>query len=115
MCIRDRDKASAAFLANLNMSEEEREKIKFRLQLQSLEGNPDAGRIIAKQEQALRKKIAAMENDISLWKNNLDFFANSKTADKLRRDFQIKINEAEARLDKLRSQLRALVNIVNKK
>jgi hypothetical protein len=109
------DKAIAAFLANLNMSEEEREKIKFRLQLQSLEGNPDAGRIIAKQEQALRKKIAAMENDISLWKNNLDFFANSKTADKLRRDFQIKINEAEARLDKLRSQLRALVNIVNKK
>lgn len=109
------DNAITSFLKNLDMPEEEREKIKFQLQLQSLEGNPDAGRIIAKQEQALRKKIAAMENDISLWKNNLDFFANSKTADKLRRDFQVKIDAAENQLDKLRSQLRALVNTVNKK
>lgn len=109
------DNAITSFLKNLDMPEEEREKIKFQLQLQSLQGNPDAGRIIAKQEQALRKKIAAMENDISLWKNNLDFFANSKTADKLRRDFQVKIDAAENQLDKLRSQLRALVNTVNKK
>jgi hypothetical protein len=109
------ENAITSFLKNLDMPEEEREKIKFRLQMQSLEGNPDAGRIIAKQEQALRKKIAAMENDISLWKNNLDFFANSKTADKLRRDFQMKIDAAESHLDKLRSQLRALVNTVNKK
>lgn len=109
------DNAITSFLKNLDMPEEDREKIKFQLQIQSLEGNPDAGRIIAKQEQALRKKIAAMENDISLWKNNLDFFANSKTADKLRRDFQVKIDAAESHLDKLRSQLRALVNTVNKK
>ncbi len=109
------DNAVTSFLKNLDMPEEEREKVKFQLQLQSLEGNPDVGRIIAKQEQALRKKIAAMENDISLWKNNLDFFANSKTADKLRRDFQVKIDAAENQLDKLRSQLRALVSTVNKK
>ncbi|WP_448518088.1 DUF349 domain-containing protein [Rhodoflexus sp.] len=108
------DNAISAFLKNLNKSEEEREKIRFQLQIQSLEGNPDAGRIIAKQEQTLRKKIAAMENDISLWKNNLDFFANSKTADKLRSEFQLKIHAAEERLEKLRSQLRALVNTVNK-
>lgn len=109
------DKAVTAFLNNLEMPEEEREKIKFQLQLKALEGNPDAARIIAKQEQTLRRKIAAMENDISLWKNNLDFFANSKTAEKLRREFQVKINEAENRLEKLRAQLRALVNTVNKK
>ncbi|MCS6968161.1 MAG: DUF349 domain-containing protein [Cytophagales bacterium] len=109
------DNAVVAFLNNLPMSEEEREKIRFKLHLQVLQQNPDANRVIARQEQSLRRKIAALENDISLWKNNVEFFANSKTAEKLRNEFQQKIKAAEARVEKLRTQLRALVSLVNKK
>jgi hypothetical protein len=49
-----------------------------------------------------RKKIAALENDIAVLSNNLEFFAKGKNADKLRADFEKKIEAAEKELEKLK-------------
>jgi hypothetical protein len=43
-----------------------------------------------------------------LWRNNLDFFAASKTADKLREQFDVKIQKAEEEIDKLKKKLTIL-------
>ncbi|GAB3957231.1 DUF349 domain-containing protein [Spirosoma harenae] len=59
-----------------------------------------------KRENDIRRKITAIENDIATYRNNIEFFARSKNADKLRADIDKKIAEAEKQLDDLRHQLR---------
>lgn len=49
-----------------------------------------------------RKKIQALENDIAVLTNNLEFFAKSKGADKLRAEVEKKIAQAQKELEKLK-------------
>lgn len=48
-----------------------------------------------------RKKIQNLENEIATLKNNLEFFSSSKTADKLIKEVEQKIEMAEKELEKL--------------
>jgi hypothetical protein len=59
-----------------------------------------------KRESDIRRRITAIENDIATYRNNIEFFARSKNADKLRADIDKKIADAEKQLDDLRHQLR---------
>ncbi|MCU0468902.1 MAG: DUF349 domain-containing protein [Arcicella sp.] len=52
----------------------------------------------------IRRKIQNIENDIATYRNNLEFFAKSKNADKLRQDVEAKIQAAEKELAKLKEQ-----------
>jgi hypothetical protein len=49
-----------------------------------------------------RKKIQALENDIAVLTNNLEFFAKSKNSDYLRAEVEKKISQAEAEIEKLK-------------
>jgi hypothetical protein len=51
-----------------------------------------------------RRKINALENDIATYRNNIEFFARSKNADRLRADIEKKIADAQKQLDALRGQ-----------
>jgi hypothetical protein len=51
-----------------------------------------------------RKKIQALENDIAVLTNNLEFFAKSKNSDKLRAEVEKKISQAEAEIEKLKKE-----------
>ncbi len=60
-----------------------------------------------KRESDIRRRMTGIENDIATYRNNIEFFARSKNADKLRADIDQKIAEAEKQLDSLRQELRA--------
>ena len=72
---------------------------------------PGAEKLIHKKEGALRRQISALENDISVWKNNIDFFAASKNADKLKEEFLVKIEKANDQLNSLKEQLKVINSI----
>lgn len=55
----------------------------------------------------IRRRISILETDIATYKNNIEFFARSKNADKLRAEIDKKIADAQKQLDELRNQLRA--------
>ena len=69
-------------------------------------GNRDGGSGDNKRESDIRRRITSIENDIATYRNNIEFFARSKNADKLRADIDRKIADAEKQLDDLRHQLR---------
>ncbi|GAB3769577.1 DUF349 domain-containing protein [Spirosoma horti] len=69
-------------------------------------GNRDGGNPDNKRESDIRRRITSIENDIATYRNNIEFFARSKNADKLRADIDRKIADAEKQLDDLRHQLR---------
>jgi len=93
------------------LSEEEKHKLRFKAQFSNMNFGPGSERVIQKKEGALRRQIANLENDISVWKNNIDFFTSSKNADKLKKDFQVKIDKANAQLKNLKEQLKMINKI----
>lgn len=85
-----------------------REDFLFRLNLNQIQSDPNATKTLNRKEHGIRKQISELENSITLWKNNLEFFASSKTADKLKDQFDIKIQKAEEEVEKLRKKLSIL-------
>lgn len=68
-----------------------------------------SGGNLNKTESDLRRKIKSLEDEISLTKNNLEFFGYSKNADKLRAEYQKKIDKGEAELKELNAKLRLIL------
>ncbi len=95
----------------MDLSEDEKHKLRFKAQFNNMNFGPGSERLIQKKEGALRRQISNLENDINLWKNNIDFFTSSKNADKLKKDFQVKIDKANAQLKSLKEQLKIISNI----
>jgi hypothetical protein len=96
------------YLGKLNNPGSGREDFLFRLNLNRIQSDPNSVKTLNKKEHGIRKQIADLENSIVLWRNNLEFFAASKTADKLRDQFDIKIKKAEEEIDKLKKKLSIL-------
>lgn len=93
------------------LTDDERGKLALESQLSDLRNDPAADRKIYQKEQLIRKKISKVENDIALWRNNLEFFGRSKNADKVKDEFNDKIREATDHLKQLKDQLKMLKTI----
>ncbi|HEY0740913.1 MAG TPA: DUF349 domain-containing protein [Chryseosolibacter sp.] len=91
-----------------DLSEDEKSKVLLENQLSDLKKDPMADKKIFQKELGIRKKITKVENDIALWKNNLEFFGKSKNAESVREEFNQKIKEATEHLQQLKQQLRML-------
>lgn len=91
-----------------DLDKEERTKLKVSAEINQLKAEPRGNQKIYKKEGAIRKKITSLENDIALWKNNLEFFSSSKTADKLRDEFNKKIENASKEIEELKDELRVI-------
>lgn len=90
------------------LSNEERQQIRIENQVNKILSGPNADQKIYRKEQAIKKQISKVEHDIALWKNNLEFFAESRTADKLKDEFNTKIKAANNELKNLKQQLRVI-------
>lgn len=108
--IRNRYHAAVEKFTNAiqGISDEEKGKIMLESQLMDLKNDPMGGQKIYQKEQAIRKKIQKVENDIAVWRNNLEFFGRSKNADKYKEEFNEKITEATDSLRQLKQQLKLL-------
>jgi hypothetical protein len=97
-----------AYLEKLGSEGSSREDFLFRLNLNRIQSDPNASKTLNKKEHGIRKQISELENNITLWRTNLEFFAASKTADKLKDQFDVKIQKAEDEIEKLKSKLSIL-------
>ncbi len=93
------------------ITEDEKGKISMENELSDLRNDPMAERKIYQKEQIIRKKISKVENDIAVWRNNLEFFGRSKNADKFKDEFNDKIKEASDHLKQLKEQLKLLKTV----
>jgi hypothetical protein len=93
------------------ITNEERQQIRLENQINKIVQGPNSGEKIYRKEQTIRKQIGQLENDIALWKNNLEFFADSKTADKMKEEYNSKIKAATTELKGLKHQLKIVRSI----
>ncbi|MCX2745298.1 DUF349 domain-containing protein [Mangrovivirga sp. M17] len=91
---------------------EEAARVKMVARFGNMKGDK-AERKMVRKEGAIRRQISKLQDDIVNWKNNMSFFASSKTADKLLKDFEDKIEQAEEKIIELKEQLRVLQDLEN--
>ena len=95
-------------IASLPIADQEKETATLEAQLTSLRQSPQGDKKIHNKEHHLRKQIAKAENDIAILRNNLEFFGRSKNAEKLKEEFNVKIQQAGDDLLHLKNQLKML-------
>jgi predicted ribosome quality control (RQC) complex YloA/Tae2 family protein len=103
--------ATELFLNSFDLSDTEKSELRFAAEVDKLKASPNADKRIYRKEVEVRRLISKIENDIALWKNNIEFFAKSKTADKVREEFNEKIAKATAQLEELKEELKVLNKI----
>ena len=105
------NRVTELFLNSFDLSETEKSELRFAAEVDKLKSGPNADRKIQRKEVEVRRLIGKIENDIALWKNNIEFFAQSKTADKVKEEFIDKIEKATSQLKELREELKMLNKI----
>jgi len=104
--------ATAKYIESLGgLNADEKDRITLESQLISLRNDPQGERKLYHKEQTLRKQIAKAENDLAVLRNNLEFFGRSKNAEKLKEEFNGKIEEAHQHLLQLKNQLKLLKTV----
>lgn len=96
------------YVGGLGLEENEAEALIIRAEMSGLQSGPGGNRRLNKKEGSLRRQISELEDNIALWRNNLTFFAASKTANKLKDEFDEKIDKAVEEVKDLKKQLRIL-------
>jgi hypothetical protein len=102
------DAVMESFSQSEYLSDEDKEDLRMQIQVNKLKGSPHGNRKVNRKEQAIRRKIQNIENDINTYKTNIEFFASSKTADKLKEEMNQNIAKAEEELDHLKRQIQML-------
>ncbi|MEM6735464.1 MAG: DUF349 domain-containing protein [Bacteroidota bacterium] len=87
------------------LDEQDRSDLRRHIEFGRLKNIPGGNQKIQRKENSIKRKISTLENDISTWNTNMEFFANSVAADKLKADMQNKIKAAEKELLELKTQL----------
>lgn len=90
------------------LSNEEKSQLVFQLQVERLKSSPDSNSKLNQKENSLRREITQLENDIRTLKTNIEFFARSKNAEKLREEYEGRIEDARQRIETLQRQLELL-------
>ncbi|WP_255066224.1 DUF349 domain-containing protein [Lacihabitans sp. LS3-19] len=65
-------------------------------------------RNLDKQENEIRRKMKSLEEEITLTRNNMEFFGHSKNAEKLKEEYMKKVVKAEKELKDLQDKLRLI-------
>lgn len=105
-------KAVETFANNAeDLSPDDKKDLIIAAQYQKLRNSPNASRKLQRKENSIRRQISELENDIALWKNNVEFFANTDRAEKLKAEFNEKISKARKELKDLKQQLKVIRTI----
>ena len=112
---KEKDRIYAAYrealdqrFADLKISAEDRKRDNYRSRINNILSDPNADRLLDKEKRFLMNKLDQLKNDISIWENNLGFFANSKNADLLKAEFSKKIDAAKQEVKELEYKLKMM-------
>ncbi|MEQ9405027.1 MAG: DUF349 domain-containing protein [Cyclobacteriaceae bacterium] len=102
------DEVTKKILNLEDLQDRDRSDLQNHIHQSRARSSPGGEKQAQRQEHSIRRKISELENDISTWNTNMEFFAASETADKLKAELQTRINEAKGELENLKSQLSSI-------
>lgn len=93
------------YFDNLNMDEYHKNVEKFRNKIENYKSNDTSGDKLTQERNKIINKLKQLENDITVWENNIGFFAKSKKSEALVRDFKHKIETGRRNIKLLNKKL----------
>jgi hypothetical protein len=97
---------------NLNMDEFHKNVQKFGGKIENLKGSDHSSEKLTQERNKIINKLKQLETDITVWENNIGFFAKSKNSDALIRDFNNKIESGKRNVKLLNEKLDMLDDIL---
>ncbi|MBR6920151.1 MAG: DUF349 domain-containing protein [Bacteroidales bacterium] len=92
----------------LRANESEMRKNNYQQHIQNILEDDNSSDALKKERKFLQNKIAQLTEDVTLWSNNLGFFASSKNADLLKAQFEKKIESTREEIKQLEEKLKLL-------
>ena len=105
-----RDAINAQFSA-MKIEASEREKANFKNKIDSWSGSQGKKGKIYSERNKIAQQIRELENEITLYENNMGFFAKSANSESLIKDINRKIDKAKERLADMYEKMRMLDDI----
>lgn len=93
---------------NLNIDESKRNILRFKTKIGTIQGNPRQENKLRHERDRLFNQLKQLENDITLWENNIGFFAKSKNAEQLIKDVERKIAKGRQEAKVLEEKIRMI-------
>ena len=92
----------------LKLDENKKALLKFRSRIENIINKPNSQQRLRIERDKLFNKLKQMENDISLWENNIGFFADSENAESMINDVNRKIESARNKIEQLKGKIKML-------
>lgn len=112
---KDKDRIYTAYreainkrFAELKISAEDMKHNRYQSKIDDIMNDPNADKLIDKEKNFLKNKLAKLKEDIVLWENNLGFFSNSKNAEIITAEFRKKIDSAKSEVSELEYKIRMM-------
>lgn len=103
-------KAIDELMAKMDVNKSEMASTDFKNKLDIIKSSPDSGKRLSKERGFISGKIRQLQEDVDVWENNIGFFSNSKQSNKLREEFENKIEKAKQEIVALKAKLEMLAN-----
>jgi hypothetical protein len=87
------------------LSSKEREQVILENEV-AMATDGESVRNLQRKETDIRRRMTQIENDLTIWQNNIEFFGRSKNGEKVRAEFEKKIISAQKQLADLKHQLK---------
>jgi hypothetical protein len=94
--------------ASSNIDKSEKDKLMLQNEAEIVLKSGGSSKNLEKQEGEIRRKIKTLEEEITLTKNNIEFFGYSKNAEKLKEEYMKKVKKAELELKDLQDKLKLI-------
>lgn len=101
-------KAINAKFDQLKLDENKKALLKFRSRIENIAGKPNSQQRLRMERDKLFNKLKQMENDITLWENNIGFFTDSENAESMISDVNRKIESAKNKIEQLKGKIKML-------
>lgn len=96
---------------NLNMDEYHKNVQKFRNRIENIKSLGHQDDKVSQERHKLLLKLKQLETDITVWENNIGFFAKSKSSESLVKDFHHKIENGKRNIKLLQEKIKMLDTI----
>ncbi len=92
----------------LKLDENKKSLLKYRNRIENLAEKPNSSNRIRLEREKCFNKLKQLENDISLWENNIGFFTESENAESMITDVNKKIENARNKIEQLKGKIHIL-------
>ncbi len=102
-------KEAIQFILNkLSLSLDDVNASNFIKKVEGLKSSPEGERQLIKEKNVLKNKMKKLQDEVTLWENNIGFFSNSKQSNAFKEEFEKKIEKAKSELKSIKDKIKLI-------